>query len=139
MLSVARAGAVSFLLAGLLTVALAGLATAGQPVGLGGANVNGELVMLDVILLGLGAFALAWRPGPRLAARFTRASFAIFALGPLGLVLAMFASWRLAPGYDSMADGPTVIFGVAGLILFPIGATLVVLALLRAAAAGRSS
>jgi hypothetical protein len=133
-----RVGVISLGLGGLLAVGLVILAVSGRPVGLGtfSSDVNGELVMLDVVLLGLGAGALVWRPPRRMADRYSRASWAVLFVGCLAMVLSGLAALRLH-GSDPLGDWPTVLFGLAGLLLFPIGGLLVVVALIRAAGRNR--
>lgn len=129
-----KVGLISLGLGALLAVGLVILAASGRPVGFGtfSSDVNGELVMLDVLLLGLGAGALAWRPPQRMADRSARAAFAVLSLGCLATVLSGLEAARLN-GSDPMGDLPSVLLGLAALLLIPIGALLVVVVLLGAA------
>jgi hypothetical protein len=133
-----RVGVISLGLGGLLAVGLVILAVSGRPVGLGtfSSDVNGELVMFDAVLLGLGAGVLSWRPPRRMADRYARASWAVLFFGCFAMVLSGLAALRLH-GSDPLSDWPSVLFGLAGLLLFPIGALLVVVALIRAAVGSR--
>src|ERR1700730_11756138 len=121
-----KVGVISPGLGGLFAVGLVILAVSGRPVGIGtfSSDVNGELVMLDVVLFGLGAGALAWRPPQRMADRYARASESVFFVGCLAMVLSGLAALRLN-GSDPLGDWPSVLFGLAGLLLFPIGGLLV--------------
>jgi hypothetical protein len=134
----ARVGVFLVALGVLLAVGLAILAVSGRPVGLGtfSGDVNGELVMLDAALFGLGSGVLAGWPPRRMADRYARASWAVFCLGFMAVVASGLEALRLH-GSDPLGDWPAVLLGLAGLVLIPIGGLLVVVALLWAAVGGR--
>lgn len=132
---ITRAGGASLVAGGILVAYLLVLASTGEPVGLGGPEVHGDLVLLAVGLFGLGALALVARPTRELAGRLARGSLLAAALGSLGVLLA--AARAAQTGIHADADLLAVSLFMGGLLLLVAGLVLLGVALARGGGAGR--
>jgi hypothetical protein len=117
---------------GLLTaggLALGGLlllmAARGTPVGLGGPDVNAWAVTACLGLLGSGTLLLSFA-GPRpVTDRVARIGLGLVAVGCLSLAASGLLAARLTT--DALEDWPSVITGLGGIVLLPIGMVVLVL------------